>query len=655
MDRTPEQLLADLTLAEKLTLISGVDGFYSQEIERLGIPRLTMADASMGLRCEIKEFEATAFPASICLAATWNRDLAAKYGRAVADEFRIAGIDVLLGPGVNIYRVPQCGRNFEYMGEDPFLAAELIVPYIRAVQEVGVAATVKHFACNNTDWNRCSSNSVVDERTLREIYFPVFEAAVRDADVKAVMTSYNLVNGEYAGESHLLVTKILKEEWEFSGLVMSDWDGLWDAVGSLKSGLHLEMPGGKTLKPEIVKGLLDSGEVAEADIDRMVLGVLRFINEVERMRTPGDYPGKCQAHADIALQTAREGIVLLKNEDSMLPLLPEPGSLVVLGPNACPTPTSGGGAALVKAIDPVSIVSGMVQVASGRQVLRDEAKVPGAAAVVVCVGYGPDREEEGSDRPFKLPAEQIALINRCTDKSDNVVVVLTCGGSVATTGWLDGIRALVHLWYPGENGALALAEILFGITNPSGKLPISFEAEFADNPASANYLPAGAELYEKVNYQDRPVEQFDVNYAEGVFVGYRGYCKDKPPLFHFGHGLSYTDFTFSELNVSASGGGAVKVQLSIANTGSQSGAEVAQVYIEPPESPVKRPRLELKGFEKVALEPGETKQVTVNLPRRAFTYWCIDQHDWVVQPGTYKIHVGASSRDIRLYGKVMIS
>jgi beta-glucosidase len=648
------ELLARMDLDEKLALQSGIDNMFTKGVERLGIRRVRMADASMGLRDET--IDATAFPAFIALAATWNRGRALAYGEAVGEEFRAAGIDACLGPGVNLYRVHECGRNFEYLGEDPVLAATLVVPYIRGLQSRGVAATVKHFVCNNTDWHRCVSNSIVDERTLRELYLIPFEAAVKDADVRCLMTSYNLLNGEYAGENRWLLSKVLLDEWGFDGLIMSDWMGLWEPAPAIGSGLHLEMPSAKAFDPAAVRTMIEEGVVSEADVDLRVSRILDLTLRLEELQLeiPDRGRGKSEEHAGVALDVAREGIVLLKNADGLLPLSPSGGSVAVVGPHADPTPTSGGGAAAVRAIDPVSIAGGIVAVAPDRELLMvaadaDEAAVVARADVaVVCVGFTGEREREGCDRPWELPAGDVQLIKRISRTAKRTVVVLVAGGGVEMTSWVDDVDAIVHLWYPGEIGARALAEILFGLVTPSGKLPISVERVYTDRSSVANYLPAGAELYEKPDYVSQDAPRFDVHYAEGVFAGYRHLdALAIEPLFPFGFGLSYTTWAYSRLTVEERGD-RIAVLFRVRNEGSRDGMETAQVYARAPESLADSVPRRLVGFAKQAVAAGSEVAYAVDVPVRALAGWDTERGEWSLAGGAWTIEVGSSSQDVRL-------
>ncbi len=648
-------LLGRMSLEEKLDLLSGVDGMYTKGVPRIGVRRLRMADASMGLRDG--EMEATAFPASIALAATWSRERAQDYGAAVGEEFRSAGIDVVLGPGVNLYRVHECGRNFEYLGEDPWLAASLVVPYIRAVQAKGVAATVKHFVCNNTDWHRCVSNSVVDERALRELYFLPFEAAVCDASVLCMMTSYNLVNGEYAGESRRLLSDVVLGEWGFRGLIMSDWGGLWNPAPAVTSGLHLEMPEAKAFDPAAIRTMIEEGVISQADVDTRALRVLELTARIEELQLeiPNPNRGRIEEHAGVALEVAREGIVLLKNEADALPLEPGATTIAAVGPAVDPTPTSGGGAAAVSAVDPVSIAEAIVAVCPQACLLREadggtDEVLSKADAALVCVGYDGEREREGCDRPFALPPDQVELIRRAAAVAGRTIVVIVAGGGVEMAGWADEVDAIIHLWYPGEIGARALAEILFGEVNPSGKLPVSIERRAEDRASAPNYLPPGGELYEKPDYVSQDAIPYDVRYAEGVFAGYRHLDALKiEPLFAFGHGLSYTSYSYRDLRVEPDGDRLV-VTFTVTNDGERDGKETAQVYVRPPAALADSVPRRLAGFAKHLVPSGGLVEYRVEVPARAFASW--EEGGWRRPTGRYTVEVGASSRDLRLKAAV---
>jgi beta-glucosidase len=656
-----QRLLAAMTRDEKLELVHGVDFMWTRGVPRLGVRKLRMADASMGLRDEV--LTATAFPAFIALAATWNRDRAAAYGQAVAEEFRAAGVDVLLGPGVNLYRTAGCGRNFEYLGEDPCLASRLAVAYICAAQAEGVSTTVKHFAANNSDWHRTCSNSVIDERTLREVYLPAFEAAVKEGGTRALMTSYNLLNGEYAACNRWLSHRVLREDWGYDGLVMSDWNGARDLGKAFRAGMDLDMPGATPVNsyPEPLRELLDNGQLKPEELDRSAFQILAWTLEIQQMQEGRNRAprGKCAAHAAVALETAREGVVLLRNRAHFLPLNARPGlRICVTGPAASPTPTSGGGAAAVKAVDPVSLLGAICAVAPEAEILRSDRPkdLASAAAVIVCVGMDGAREGEGMDRPWELHWQRdVGVIRQCQQHNPNVVVVVVAGGGVEMASWIDKTAAVLHAWYPGEIGCQAVAEILFGKVNPSGRLPITIQHAWADAASSAHYLPPGGALYDVPDYDWPTREIFDVKYEEGVFVGHRHFDRTgRTPLFPFGFGLSYTTFSYSGLRVTKNATGGADVTFRVRNTGTRAGAEVAQIYVGDVQASVPRPVRELKDFVKLLLAPGEEQETTITLDRRAFAFFDVARQDWMVEPGEFRIWVGAHAGEMRLEGQLVL-
>jgi beta-glucosidase len=683
-----EVILQEMSLDDKLNLIYGC-GFHATDIKRLGIPPLNMSDASMGMRQtpwpKIKGMEpATAFPATIMLAATWSNELAFEYGNAVAEEFRGRGIQVLLGPGINIYRHPQCGRNFEYLGEDPYLVSEMVVPYIKGVQGVGVMAVVKHFAANNSENKRKNSNSVVDEKTLREIYLPGFEAAVKDGKVLGLMTAYNLLNGLYCGESSELIKDILRLEWGFDGLIMSDWDSIWHTENALKNGVDLEMPGdGQTniFAPEKVKQCLLDGTITNDDIDFKVRNILKpclILNLYDPDWIKPELNDK-KKHRNIALRTAREGIVLLKNKDSLLPLNVEhSNNFVMLGPTAEYTPTSGTGSGAVLTEKQVNLADAFRDIFTEGTVLSefDEKSVKNASAVIVCVGNnegfrirdhrtpgmkssiledqaffndpGFDREGEGHDRiNFALSPKHNDLIDKCCALNDNVIVVFTSGGAVDMNSWIDKVKAVLWIFYPGEIGAKAAIEIIAGEINPSGKLPVTIEKNINDNSSNKNF---NLDWDDNSNIKKCGIRDYqDVIYEEGLLVGYRHFDTNAiDPLFCFGHGLSYTEFEYSDLNISLSSDNNLDVSFYVKNIGNSFGAEIAQVYVRDIESTEVRPLKELKGFNKVFLEPNDKVCINITLNKRAFSFWSSKEKQWLMETGEFEILVGASSRDIRL-------
>ncbi|HVZ62947.1 MAG TPA: glycoside hydrolase family 3 C-terminal domain-containing protein [Lacunisphaera sp.] len=655
-------ILAKMSRAEKLQLVSGHNTFYLHGFPQHGIPELYMSDATGGvnIRRNVSNRleKSTAFPNPLALAATWNPGLAYHYARSVGEECRAGGIAILLGPGMNLYRHSQYGRNFEYWGEDPFLVASMIAPYVAGVLDTGTIPTIKHFIGNETDWHRRLSNSVIDERTLHEIYLPPFVAGI-SAGAMAVMTSYNQLNGEYCGQSRPAITDLLRGELGFRWLVMSDWWSVWDAKKIMTSGLDLEMPGEKFIKADGDR-LLESGEVAESDLDRMTKSIMRTciaMGLYDRPVPDTYFLRKFPEHAAVALQTARESMVLLRN-NGVLPLRPDGAGRILLTGRFVEQLARGGGSAEVAGYDNVTLLQALTDAFGARlDYVPDPTDKQLQAADVVLLSTGTS-DSEGWDRPFDLPPVEEERVGRAVTLNPRTVVIINAGGGINMTSWHDRAAAILWAWYPGQNGNRALAEILTGATNPSGKLPMTIEKRFEDSPGFG-YLPAGEKLYTGWNHDNdmsKPV--YNVDYQEGVFIGYRWYeAKKITPRYAFGHGLSYTTFAYRNLTVTPATlppDGRISVEFDVTNTGPLAGTEIAQVYIRDPGSAVPRPEKELKGFSRVTLQPGETKSVRVRLGQDAFAYWNVQRHGWTAEPHDYGILVGAASDAIKLTGKVTL-
>jgi beta-glucosidase len=812
IERRVEVLLKQMTIEEKIDLLGGVDGFFIRGIPRLKVPRMKMADGPIGVR---NFGPATAMAGGIALTATWNPSLAERVGTEIGRDARAKGVHFLLGPGVNIYRAPMNGRNFEYFGEDPLLASRIAVGYIKGVQSQGVSATVKHFMGNNSEFDRHNTDSIIDERTMREIYLPTFEAAVREAHVGAIMNSYNLTNGEHMTQHGYLNTDVAKHEWGFDGVMMSDWVATYDGVAAANGGLDLEMPWGAYLNRQNLLPAIEQGKVSVATIDDKVRRILRTavrFGWLDRDQTDLDIPRYNQQGRQMALEAAREGLVLLKNEGNLLPLNKgKLKSIAIIGPDAYPAVPVGGGSAGVGPFKATSFLEGLsdylgaavrvhyargvpslsemaeatnfniaatggpaglraeyfnnmdlqgqpvvtrteqhvnfgtgsrasfpdgtlasrwtgyytpqspgpqdifvestgedggayrlyvddkvvfdnwttnVELAGtaslslgstphkvvleqrGRSgwlgaklklgivphasIVSDEAKrlAAKADAVVVAVGFDPETESEGADRTYHLPVGQDELIQQMAAANKNTIVVVTSGGGVDASAWVERVPSLIEAWYPGQEGGRALAETLFGDVNPSGRLPVTFERRWEDNPAHDSYYPAPGTKR--------------VVYKEGIFVGYRGYEKNgTKPLFPFGHGLSYTTFKYGNLNIkpvnnraageATASGPRYEVSFDVKNTGDREGADVAQVYVGDTHARVPRPLKELKGFVKVNLRPGETRRVSVMLDERSLSYYDADAKRWHAEPGNFDVLVGRSSEQIELRGKLTLS
>lgn len=676
-----EDLLGRLTLEEKIQLCHADSKFTSAAIPRLGIPRRWLSDGPHGVREDVgpdtwdvagrTDDFATALPAAIALAATWNPELAQQAGQVIGQEARKRGKDIMLGPGVNIMRTPLCGRNFEYYGEDPFLAGRMAVGYIKGVQSQGVASCVKHFAANNQETERGSINVEMDERTLREIYLPAFKAAVQEAKVWTVMGAYNKFRGTHCCESDYLLNQILKKEWGFQGAVISDWAGVHDTRGAVLGGLDLEMGTDKAyddfyLAKAFREGV-KNGTYPQTVLDDKVRRNLRVMigTGVFDPRPEGSLNTK--AHQDTARRVAEEGIVLLKNEKNFLPLdAAKIKSVAVIGENATRLQTYGGDSSRVKAFYEISPLAGILnRIGTNVNVTYSEGYRKGgdaalaeravaaakAADVVIYVGginHDLGYDSEGGDKKgLEMPYGQVELLQKLTQANPKIVTVLVGGSPMEMDAWLGSVPAVLLSWYSGMEGGNAIARVLFGDVNPSGKLPATFPKRLADSPAHTT----GAKGF--------PGENGTTTYSEGVFVGYRWFdTKNIEPLFAFGHGLSYTTFKYSNLKVVRSGDGnnpSATVEFDITNTGNRAGAEVAQIYVRDEKASVPRPLKELKGFQKVSLQPGETKKVALALDRGAFAFFDEKQSAWVAEAGEFKILAGASVRDIRLESSLSLN
>ncbi len=693
-----------MTLDEKVSLLAGSGWMESMPIERLGIPAIKMADGPMGVRswagssaitsaanATIKVLT-TSFPSGVAMAATWDPELVQREGQAIAEEVKALGRDMILGPTVNINRVPLWGRNFEGYGEDPYLSGRLGVSYVKGVQSEGVIPSVKHFDANNEEYERHRVDAHISERALHEIYLPAFKAAVQDADAWTVMSAYNKVNGVHMAENMPLLHDVLLKQFRFKGFVISDWGSTYSTAPTVNAGMDLEMPGGPPMRawlerpatqasgngdgwlvPEKVLPAIKAGQISEAAINDNVGRILRVIFASGLFDHPHPGGGEVDTPAEqaVARQGATEGIVLLKNTGNLLPLdASKVKSIAVIGPNAAVARTGGGGSSLVRPKYAIAPLDGIKEKAGssiqvtyalgagmeGEDPAQDTPEARAAAlkeateaaahadVAVVVVGRYPKLEGEGFDvKTMDLPAGQDELIEAVEKANPHTIVVLNTGDPVTMTKWLDSTPALLDMWYGGQEGGHALASILFGDANPSGKLPVSLPKRFEDCPAYGHY----------------PGEKLQVDYAEGIYVGYRYYdTKNVDPAFPFGFGLSYTTFAYSDLKLN-------KIELAgknplwnftatVRNTGSRPGAEVVQLYVHDGHSKIDRPTHELKGFERVELQPGESKTVHFSLDRSAFSYWSPERKDWVVDPGAFEVQVGASSRDIRLKTSVRV-
>lgn len=697
-----EDALSRMTLEEKIGVIHAQSKFSSKGVPRLGIPDIWCTDGPHGIRPEVlwdkwdqagwTNDSCTAFPALSCLAATWNTDLAMLYGKSIGEEALYRKKDVLLGPGVNICRTPLNGRNFEYMGEDPYLASMLVVPYVKGVQSNGVAACVKHFAANNQELRRTTTNSIVDDRTMYEIYLPAFKAAVMDGGAWAIMGSYNLYNGQYNCHNDRLLNGILKGEWGFDGVVISDWGGARNDDEPITNGLDMEfgtwtdgLTGGASnaydnyhmALPYLKK--IKEGAVGTEELDDKVRRVLRLAFRTVMNKDRGFGSFTSPEHYAAARKIGAEGIVLLKNEGDLLPIKPDVKKILVVGENAIKKMTVGGGSSSLKAQHEISPLDGIKsrfdgiaeviwergyvgdttshynRVSTGQD-LRDSrsretliadavAAAKGADAVIFIGGLNKSKHQdaEGTDRlSIELPYEQEDVITALAAANRNLVVVNISGSPVAMP-WASQVPAIVQDWYIGSEAGHSLADVLSGDVNPSGKLPFTIPAALEDGSLKTARQYPGIHR-DGTNY-------WDEYYDEGIFVGYRWYeTKGISPQFPFGYGLSYTDFEYSDASVSPGimrRGKTVEVSLNVRNTGKVAGAEVVQLYISDPESSLERPVKELKGFRKIYLESGEVAKVTFRIEDKDLAFFDPEKHEWVAEAGKYIAHVAASSADIR--------
>ena len=662
-------IVAGMTIEERIQMIGGYNFFFIHDVENAGLPKLYLSDATQGvhLRKELDDQleKSVAMPCPIMLASTWDRDLARNFARSIGEECRAGDIAVLLGPGMNLYRVSQNGRNFEYFGEDPYLAARMVENYVVGVQSTGTIATLKHFIANNSDFRRRTSNSVVSSRALHELYMPAFKAGI-DAGALAVMTAYNQLNGEWCGQSKYVITDLLREDLGFRWLVMSDWWSVWDPEKAIHSGLDLDMPGegdmarimfekfGDSFLRTNTRRLLDEGKVDEEEVNKMVRRIVATELAMGLDKRPvkdTSYLEKFPEHESIALQTAREGIVLLKNKQELLPITDRSLKIIATG-EIMNLRMSGGGSADVEGYDWLNMFDALSnefgdQISYIAEPTDEELK---AADLVICATGTFD--SEGWDKPFNLPEEEEARVRRTTALNPNTIVIINSGSGINMTAWNDQAAAIIHSWYPGQLGNQALAEILSGKVCPSGKLPITIEKRFEDSPGYP-YMPEGEQFYDSWSIDSNmSYDVYDNVYDEDVLIGYRWYDARKiAPLYAFGHGLSYTTFEYRDLKLSADSirkGERLTVSFTLKNTGKAEGAEVCQLYVQDLEASVERPPKELKEFIRVNLKPGERRRVELEIGEAALSYFDEASNTWVAEPGDFRVLIASASDDIRL-------
>ena len=621
-------MTSEMTLREKILLCEGESFWHTKANDTAGIDSIMLCDGPHGLRKQAaaadmlginESVPATCFPTAAATGCSWDEELLTEIGTALGEEARAEGVTVLLGPGVNIKRDPTCGRNFEYFSEDPYLAGKLAAAHIRGVESTGTASSLKHFAANSQEYKRFSSDSVMDERTLREIYLTGFEIAVKEGRPSTVMCAYNKLNGVHCSDNKMLLTDILRSEWGFDGLVMTDWGAMSDRIAAFKAGCDLNMPGGSDYMLRETMEAVERGELLESDIDR---SVGRVIALAKKKQVP--VPCDMEAHYALARKAAAESAVLLKN-DGILPISDKSG-VVFFGKMAKNPQYQGAGSSH---INPYRLISAC-DAAPDVKYAEDVSEARSAKICVVFAGLTDEYESEGFDRDnMKMPPEQVALIEAVAAENTNTVVVLSCGSAVECP-WADKVRAILFVGLPGEAGGDAICDLLFGRANPCGKLAESWPLSYEDALTSGYYAHG----------------KKDAHYREGVYVGYRYYMSAGVPVrWEFGYGLSFTSFEYSDLKVDGK-----TVSCTIKNTGSVAGKEIAELYIEPPRADFYRPTRELRDFRKVYLEPGEAKMISFELSDRAFALW---NGGWQIPGGEYGILIAASSEDVRLRGTII--
>lgn len=664
-----QDIISKMTLQEKASLCSGKDFWHLKSVERLGIPEIMVCDGPHGLRKQNSEnkevgltnsWPATCFPTAVTTACSWDPDLIYKMGEALGEECLKEEVSVILGPGVNMKRSPLCGRNFEYFSEDPELAGNIAAAFIKGVQSKGVGTSLKHFAGNSQEMKRMTSNSIIDERALREIYLRAFEIAVTEAQPTTVMSAYNLVNGEYCAENSYLLRKVLRDDWGFDGAVVSDWGAINHRVDGLRNGNDLEMPSSGGINDKKIVDAVQNGELDEAVLDEAVDNILKIIMPSKEIKKK-KYTYDIAEHNELARQIATQSMVLLKNEDNALPLKrSENGFVAVIGGFVDEPRYQGSGSSR---INPTMIPDAVrafknspvdVKFAQGyNPKKKNDSNAPkliaqaceaaiGADKVVVFIGLTDSYESEGFDRRnMKLPDSHNKLVDALCTVNDNVIVVLQ-GGSPVEMPWFDNVKAVLNAYLGGQAVNEAVVDVLTGKCNPCGKLAETYPLSLDDTPTAGSF----------------PNPVINNEYRESIFIGYRYYDKtDKAVRFPFGFGLSYTTFEYGNLKISnknLSENDGLTVTLTVKNTGDVAGAEIVQLYVGKAESKIYRAPRELKGFGKVFLQPGEEKTVTIELTDRAFKFWNVSTSDWCTESGEYKIYIGASSRDIKLEASVEI-
>ncbi|TES97174.1 MAG: glycosyl hydrolase [Promethearchaeota archaeon] len=659
LEERVKDLLSRLTLAEKFKLCSGRLMWHTKRIKRLGVKSYTMYDGPHGVRDDtMGKIKSTYFPSAICRAATWDPKLSYEFGKAVAEEVRDVGAHMLLAPGINIQRTPMNGRTFEYQTEDPHLNKILAVATVKGIQSQRIAACVKHFVCNNQETNRFTSSSEVSERALQEIYLPAFKATVQEADAWSFMTCYNKVNGIYGSENYNLLRERLIENWGFRGFTVSDWvaTNYTSTEGCVNAGLSLEMPTSKKYSKTNLRNAFQEGKFSEETFNGNIKRLLRVMFLVGLFDDKNSLPSgnrNTLEHQSIARKIAENGIVLLKNKNALLPLnIDELKKVAIVGPNADNkfgggNILSGGGSSVNYPPYEITPLEGLKQKCRNRVEIIETPSKADVTILFAGLNHEHGKDAEGEDKnSFELPLEQIELIKRTVKQNPNTIVVLINGSPISMDDWIDSVPSVIEAWYGGMEVGTAIANVLFGDVNPSGKLTLTFPKKLSDSPAHKSE-------------RNFPGVEEKVFYDEGIYVGYRYFDREQiEPLFPFGYGLSYTTFNYENLKLNKekfSKNDTVTVSVDIVNTGNRSGAEIIQLYVQDIESSTDRPPKELKQFEKVNLEQNEKKTVEFNLKFNDFSFYDDSTHSWVVEPGTFNILIGSSSRAIHLQKEIEYS
>lgn len=664
MKERVKKILEKMSLEQKVSFVSGADFWHTKDFEELGLPRVMMCDGPHGLRKQEgtgdhlginKSIETVCYPTASALAASFDVEVMRKLGEVLGEECQAENVGMLLGPGLNMKRSPLCGRNFEYFSEDPYLAGKLSSAYIQALQEKGVAACVKHFAANNQEKYRMSGSSQVDERTLHEVYLPAFEMAVKEGKTRSVMCAYNGINGTFCAENKMLLTDILRDRWGFEGFVVTDWGAGKDAAKGIAAGVNLFMPGGSDAEKESIMAAIEQGELQEEELDRMVAGLLEFVEDYKEKRQEGVAIDRKKC-AELSGQLSAECAVLLKN-NGVLPL-DKAKKAVFIGAFAKNPRFQGSGSSFINVTDVSDALKAAddygadIVYAQGystdnsqndEELLHDAVdKARKAEAAVIFAGLTNESETEGTDREnLELPQNQNDLIRAVAEVQPNTIVVLH-GGAPVCLPWLDNVKALLCMYLGGQKVGCAAVDLLYGVKNPCGRLAETWPVKLEDNPSYLNF----------------PGVDGIVDYREGIYIGYRYYDKKKMDVqFPFGYGLSYTDFSYGDLRLdkeTMTDRDSLKVTCRVKNTGGRPGKEVVQLYVRDLKSSIGRPVRELKGFVKIKLEPGEEKEVSFTLDKSSFAYYEPKIHDWFVESGDFAVEIASSSRDIRLTAVVKV-